>query len=259
MFFGCKLKQGKAFSFQKTNNIIHISQACLGGKPDDTSIHVKLEVDDNQYNLCVLKKNFVESYKIDHFIAWGKNSKSYKLFIIGGGSNAEVNFTGYIEKEDGDQEEEFYIGEMIESNKNDLALSEKENNKRKNSKNSNEEKEIKENISNESKRKLSETKNENPVEKAEVKKDFAYGTDSENDLFEDDGDEEIEKLLQKKRKNSANEEKFSNPQKLNEIQKKEKKLNKFERKIKDQNFANQKNHKKHFNNNYQSNYKNNKK
>ena len=74
MFFGCKIKDNKNFTFQPTNNIIHISQACLGGKPDESKIYVKLEVNGLEYSLCVLQKNVIESFSIDHLIAWGKNN-----------------------------------------------------------------------------------------------------------------------------------------------------------------------------------------
>ena len=112
MFFGCKIKENQPFNFQKTNNIYHLSEASLGPKSDDTKVYLITEVDGQKYNLCVLKKNLKESYKLDHFIAWGKNNKSFKLLISGGGKNSEVHITGYVETEE--------TGEEIEENNSNI-------------------------------------------------------------------------------------------------------------------------------------------
>jgi hypothetical protein len=263
MFFGCKLKENKHFSFKRTNNIIHLSQACLGGKPDDTNVYIKLEVDEIEYNLAVLQKNKTESYKIDHFIAWGKNNKSYKLMISGGGPKVEVNITGYIEIEESEENEEVNFGELKETKIQELSLNENENVNRKNSQNSVENKRKLSEPKEENKRKLSEQKEENKrklsepkEEKIEKKKEiplnFDYEDQSEDDLFKDEGDEEIEKLLEKKRKSSLNKQDSNNkPHKLKEIKNMEEKQNKFDNK-KNNNFNKGKNFNN--NNNFNKNY-----
>ena len=244
MFFGVKIKDNKYYTFQRTNNIIHISQACLGGKPDESKIYVKIVVDELEYSLCVLQKNVVESFKIDHIIAWGKNNKSFKLVISGGGPKAEVHITGYVEIEESEENEEIIFGEIRDSKVQELSLNEKEAPKRKSSKASVEiEVEKKEKVihKEENKRKLSEPKEE-IAEKKENKtigkikeeipqqNDFNYGEESENDLFKDEGDEEIEKLLKKKRKLAGKIEALNNPQKLKEMENDEEKSNKFDNK-----------------------------
>ena len=245
MFFGCKLKESKNFTFQRSNNIIHLSQACLSGKPDDSKVYIKLEVDQVEYNLAVLQKNITESYKIDHFIAWGKNNKSYKLLISGGGPKAVVNITGYVEIEESEDNQEVNIGEIKENKIQELSLNEDENKNRKISQNSVE-----------TKRKLSETKEEKVEKKKEVPVNFEYEEQSDDDLFKDEGDEEIEKLLEKKRKSLLNKQDSNKPQKLKEIKNVEEKSNKFDNK-KNNNFNKGKNfnNKNNFNKNYSGPHK----
>lgn len=114
MFFGCIVKENKPYNFNKTNNITHLSEACLGGNADNSKIYLKILVDDCEYNLCVLQKNRVESYKLDHFIGWGKHNKTFKLLVSGGGPNAEVHITGYVEMEDSEDNQDFVPGESLE-------------------------------------------------------------------------------------------------------------------------------------------------
>lgn len=117
MFFGCLIKENKPFKFNKTNHIIHLSQACLSDKADNSKVFLNLCVDDSEFNLCVLQKNRVESYKLDHFIAWGKKNKSYKLVMTGGSKKAEIHITGYIEMEDSDYNQDFIPGENFDVSK----------------------------------------------------------------------------------------------------------------------------------------------
>jgi len=114
MFFGCILKNNISYYFNKTNNVIHLSEACLDQNSDNSKVYIKILVDKIEYNLCVLQKNKIESYKLDHFIAWGNNTKELKLFISGEGSNPEVHITGYIEMEDSEDNYEYIPGKYIE-------------------------------------------------------------------------------------------------------------------------------------------------
>jgi hypothetical protein len=207
-----------------------------------------LEVDEIQYNLGILQKDIFESYKIDHFIAWGKNNKSYKLLISGGGPNANIHISGYIEKEETEENQEFNIGEIMENEENQLEINEETNIPIiKSSKNS------EESIIN--KRKLIDNNEDKVFEKQEE-----YLSD--DNLFEDEGDEEIEKLLMKKRKSSDKDSKIILPQKLNEIehvQENKQKFNKFQNNN-NKNFKNNQNMQKgRFNNNQKNFSGNNKK
>lgn len=285
MFFGCIVKENQPFNFRKTNNIIQLSGASLNKEVDQSKVYLKLEVDDSVYNLCVLEKNVVESYKLDSFIAWGKSNKSYKLQISGGGPNAEVHVIGYIEIEETGEEHELSFNpeekiidlneEPIEEYSKTKVVSKDSKNLKKQEKSAKEAK-LEKDTKQEAKQTVSQQIRENKHEEANKKKQHLEKMDSfelklkekekdkkvqsgetkliekesklekeeaktnqveekepeperrfNNDKFQDNSfsddllndseveDETIEKLLQKKRKNTR-EETHGQPQKLHE-------------------------------------------
>lgn len=202
------MKENKPFIFNKTDNITHLSEACLNQKADNSKVYVKIAVDDCEYNLCVLQKNHVESYNLDHFIGWSKQNISYKLLISGGGPNAEVHFTGYIEMEDTEDNEDYVPGENVEiSNKN----KDKENSKNDLELNEDafKEKKLGNAVKNEKKGNKMINAYKNPSESGKNKEDNKNkneNKDSNNGLIKLNEDEEIEKLLNKKRNKNGSED-----------------------------------------------------
>ena len=226
MFFGCIVKKNKPYNFFKTTNITRLSESCLGEKADDTKVYLKIAIDDCEYDLCVLQKNRVESYKLDHFIGWGEHNKSYKLMVSGGGPSAEVHITGYIEMEDSEDNEDFVPGENFEIRKNnkkekyenqnknkkensikDLDLNEEKNKEnktqiiQKNGENAGKNAIKGDNATNDTKKNRSINASE--ANKKEKKQELKKRNDNKNTikgLLEISNDQEIENLLTKKRK-----------------------------------------------------------
>lgn len=118
MFFGCILNESKEFHLTKTNHIIHLNEACINDSADKTKAYLKIVVDETQYNLCMLQRDNTPAYKLDHFIAWGLNNKNIKLLVEGGGPNAQIHITGYIEMEDEEDNIEFVPGVYRENKDN---------------------------------------------------------------------------------------------------------------------------------------------
>lgn len=255
MFFGCIVKENKPFIFNKTTNITHLSEASLSAKVDNSKVYVKIAVDDNEFNLCVLQKNRIESYKLDHFVCWSEHNKSYKLLISGGGPQAEVHFTGYIEMEDDEDNQDFVPGESLEieekqkkgkgKEKEEKDMELKEDNKEvrigNDNENGNAGKALK---AKDKKEKRVNEESEKNVNANANKKADNKGESSEKDLVDlvvvDSDEEEIENLLKKKRKNVESEK----PNKPYEVKVSENKSNKINgsshKNIKNQNKLKQK-------------------
>ena len=96
MFWGCVIKDKKPFEIKVgSNQVIHLSEACLTPDAKEGKVYVQLQRGDEKYNLCVLQKDKWESHKLDHFLMLAtEDSRPYKLVAVGP-AGCEVHLTGY--------------------------------------------------------------------------------------------------------------------------------------------------------------------